>query len=108
MPEVEDDPAVASAARAQKGVNTETEEGLPAGPVDAITGEESNLLPNFRLNKVYEERPTKTNPLKDWRWLLVTFVLAALRRRRRICLCPAESSAGPTSAARGLRPRPPN
>ena len=55
----------------------------PAGatPVAAGSGgveEENDLLPNFRLNKVYEERPTRSNPFKDWRWLLLTFLLAAL------------------------------
>ena len=39
--------------------------------------EQDDLLPNFRLNKVYEERPPAPNGLKDWRWLLVTACLLA-------------------------------
>lgn len=38
---------------------------------------QDDLLPNFRLNKVYEAPPLKSNPLKDWRWLLLTTLLLA-------------------------------
>ncbi len=60
-----------------------------AAPVDELSpeataepaapeSEGNDLLPNFRLNKVYEERAPRTNPLKDWRWLLVMAALLAL------------------------------
>lgn len=54
-------------------------EELPAGEtaVEAPAAEPDDLLPNFRLNKVYEAPPPAANGLKDWRWLLVTACLLA-------------------------------
>ncbi len=51
----------------------------PSTSVQAATaGPRDELLPNFRLTKVYEARPPSRSPLKDWRWLLVTVSLLAL------------------------------
>ena len=64
------------------GESAEANQPFGSGPMattaENAEGEENDLLPNFRLNKVYEERPPQKNPLKDWRWLLLTFLLAAL------------------------------
>ena len=50
----------------------------PAIAAAAPTPEENELLPNFRLTKVYEEPARRSNPLTDWRWLLLTALLAVL------------------------------
>ena len=78
-PTTEPDPASASVDETPAGmtISEEHPDDLPAA-VSGGEGEENDLLPNFRLNKVYEERPNQVNPLKDWRWLLATFLLTAL------------------------------
>ena len=62
------EPTVAPAA-------PEADGAVPAGnrPVEG----QDDLLPNFRLNKVYEARPERANPFTDWRWLLLTLGLVA-------------------------------
>ena len=62
------EPSVAEAAPDENG---------DVATLDAPVEEENDLLPNFRLNKVYEEKPLQTNPFKDWRWLLLTLGLLA-------------------------------
>ena len=48
---------------------------VPTPAAEAPGSEQADLLPNFRLNKVYEDPPSVSNPFKDWRWLLLTVVL---------------------------------
>lgn len=57
----------------------------PAEEAEA-SGQEDGLLPNFRLNKVYEPPPARSGPLKDWRWLLVTATLLSLGLAGGYCL----------------------
>ena len=45
--------------------------------VEAPAAEGDDLLPNFRLNKVYEAPPLAPSGIKDWRWLLLTAFLLA-------------------------------
>ena len=70
-PAAQNEPTLGAAPESNEG------EGSSGTPAD-ISAPEEELLPNFRLNKVYEDRVNQTNPLTDWRWLLVTALVAAL------------------------------